>query len=135
MAAVNIIKCFFVFSDLDSELTLKNTGLDLTLKSSDTSMMPKNEQLDNDPLKLTTTATTTVMTRTFTVTKQQPTIILASSQGQTTLSERSVLPKITVKTEPPDYDLDQTGECFVEWVLLVSGISEVILLLLVRHHG
>lgn len=70
-----------------------------------------NEPIDNDPLKLTSTATTTVMTRTFTVTKQQPTIILAS-QGQTTLSERSVLPKITVKTEPPDYDLEPTGACF-----------------------
>lgn len=93
--------------DLDSELMIKNSALDLTLKAN--SITPKLEPVDHDPLKLTSTATPTVMTRTFTVTKQQPTIILASSHGQTTLSERSVLPKITVKTEPPDaYDLEQT---------------------------
>lgn len=97
--------------DLDSDFLIKNTALDLTVKSTANLTVPKSEPLDNDPIKMTSTATTTVMTRTFTVTKQQPTIILASSaQGQAALSERSVLPKITVKTEPVDaYDTcDQT---------------------------
>ena len=71
----------------------------------------KSESADLDPIQITSTATPTILTRTFTVTKQQPTIILASSHGQTTLSERSVLPKITVKQEPPDvYDgLEPSG--------------------------
>lgn len=95
--------------DLDSDFLIKNAALDLTTKT--TPNTAKSDQLDCDPIKMTSTASTTVMTRTFTVTKQQPTIILASSaQGQSALTERSVLPKITVKTEPIDaYDSsDQT---------------------------
>lgn len=93
---------------LDSDFLINNTALDLTNKQSSNTTLTKQEPLDLDPIVLTTTATPTVVSRTFTVTKQQPTIILASStQGQTTLSERSVLPKITVKTEPADnYDLE-----------------------------
>ncbi|KAL4232456.1 cAMP response element binding [Mactra antiquata] len=96
--------------DLDSDFLIKNAALDLTIKQNTSTDLPKPDPVDNDPIKITSTASTTVMTRTFTVTKQQPTIILASpSQGQTTLSERSVLPKITVKTEPADYDaIDHT---------------------------
>jgi hypothetical protein len=102
---------------LDSDFLINNTALDLTNKQSSNTTLTKQEPLDLDPIVLTTTATPTVVSRTFTVTKQQPTIILASStQGQTTLSERSVLPKITVKTEPADnYDLeDHTGACFLK---------------------
>lgn len=96
--------------DFDCEFLINNTALDLTKKTAMKSVVKmepviKTETVDLDPIQMTSTASPTILTRTFTVTKQQPTIILASPHGQTALSERSVLPKITVKQEPPDvYD-------------------------------
>lgn len=96
--------------DFDCEFLINNNALDLSKKTPMTSVVKmepviKTEAADLDPIQTTSTATPTILTRTFTVTKQQPTIILASPNGQTALSERSVLPKITVKQEPPDtYD-------------------------------
>lgn len=92
--------------DLETEILINNHALDLTRKSSVS--LVKTDSLDMDTIKITSTNTPTMISRTFTVTKQQPTIIVASSQGHSSDSHRSVLPKITVKTEPLDsYDQDQ----------------------------
>ncbi|XP_052241716.1 cyclic AMP-responsive element-binding protein 3-like protein 1 isoform X1 [Dreissena polymorpha] len=89
--------------DLESDLLIRNGALDLSMKTTSALKDIKQESLGHhDPLILTTTATPTVLTRTITVPKQQPTIILASSQGHSMLSERSFLSKFTVKTEPQD---------------------------------
>ncbi|WAR08588.1 CR3L1-like protein [Mya arenaria] len=93
--------------DLESELLLRNAALDLTMKPGNSQTL-KPETIETDPLTATQTGAPTIPARTFTVTKQQPTIILASTQPHTHgFSERSVLPRITVKTEPPDaYDIE-----------------------------
>lgn len=104
--------------DFDCEFLINNTALDLTKKAAMTSVVKTEpvvksepEDIDIDPIQMTSTASPTILTRTFTVTKQQPTIILASPGNghSTALSERSVLPTITVKQEPPDaYDAYET---------------------------
>ena len=102
---------FISILDFDCEFLINNSALDLSKKGPAMTVVKaeptiKSEAMERDPIHMTSTATPTILTRTFTVTKQQPTIILTSSHGQTALSERSVLPKITVKQEPPDvYDV------------------------------
>ncbi|KAK3602981.1 hypothetical protein CHS0354_016796 [Potamilus streckersoni] len=96
---------FVKMEELDSEfLVASSNAIDLTMKTSmpQITCVMKNEPIETDPKFAISTAAPTVMTRTFTVTKQ-PTIILATSALNQMQSERSVLPKITVKQEPQDF--------------------------------